>query len=652
VRPLRALRDAAVPASAADLLFERVAEAARERIAADRALRRLLPDDGRLFLDRALPFLAVYRRPPGGDDGGTDDLVTALAAHAHLPAAEHHLEGTRGLIRAVVEAGTAKLGGFLLLELWAGTPPDDLAGPVAPAARIHVRAGACETAEALRAALIELRLTADNGGELGAPTALEAPVVVEDADLAPPGLPPLDPPDACVHLGLELAPFWRNPTTGAPHPRVLDVLRREVARAVERAVFTFSQERTSLDPPHYRALGRQSVGWAARHVDRRLAEVYGAFDTLLQVTPVNTDEAWEAFKESGFERAPVLRYRPLPFDPERLKLRLFHVPIESVEDPLLNYLFREKQEELDREITLVRSLGTPHFRWASYQIHGVAEDDLFELARAILDHLPIEEQEEYAEGPGKRDYVDAEGFARAAHAELDYYRRLSPAFTGGVEILPDVTAGLMVSKGILCISQSFSAPEHRREPLLHHEVGTHVLTYSNGLAQPLKIFASGLAGYDALQEGLAVLAEYLCGGLTRARARVLAGRVVGVRSLVEGADFVETYRLLAEGHGFPRHTAFIITVRIHRGGGLTKDAQYLRGLRELMAYLRGKGTLEPLFVGKLGLAHIPAVQELVLRGVLQLPPVKPRWTSDLASMERLGACLRMDVMDLIETIER
>jgi uncharacterized protein (TIGR02421 family) len=652
VKPLQVVRSVtAAPATASELLFERVAAAARERIAADRALRRVLPEKGRLFLDRALPFLAVYRAP-GQPDEGTAELVTALASHARLPAGEAHQSGARGLTRAVVEAGTQKLGAFLLIEVWAGATPSDLTASVAPAARIHVRAGVCETAEALRAALIELRLTADNGGELGAPTALEAPVVVEDADIAPPGLPPLDPPAECVHLGLELAPFWRDSATGAPFPRVLEVLRREIARAVERAAFAFSQERTTLDPPHFRALGRQNVGWAARHVDRRLAEVYGAFDPLLQVTPVNTDEAWQAFKESGFERAPVLRYRPLPFDPERLKLRLFHVPIESVEDPLLNYLFREKQEELDREITLVRSLATPHFRWASYQLHGVVEDDLLGLARAILDHLPLEEQEEYAEEPGDGGYVDAAAFARAAHAELDHYRSLSKDFTGGVEILPDVTAGLMVTKGVLCISQSLHVPRHRLAPLLHHEVGTHVLTHSNGLAQPLKIFASGLAGYDALQEGLAVLSEYLCGGLTRARARVIAGRVVGVHALVDGADFVETFRLLAQHHGFPNHTAFIITVRIHRGGGLTKDAQYLRGLRELMAYLRGKGSLEPLFVGKLGLAHIPAVQELVLRGVLDLPSVKPRWTTDLASMERLGACLRMDVMDLIETIER
>jgi hypothetical protein len=133
---------------------------------------------------------------------------------------------------------------------------------------------------------------------------------------------------------------------------------------------------------------------------------------------------------------------------------------------------------------------------------------------------------------------------------------------------------------------------------------------------------------------------------------VLAGRVIGVDALVRGADFVEAFRCLVDEHGFPEHTAFIVTVRIYRGGGFTKDAQYLRGLRELLAYLRRQETLEPLFVGKLGVAHISAVQELVLRGVLELPPVKPLWMSDPAALERLAACRRMDVMDLIETIER
>ena len=126
------------------------------------------------------------------------------------------------------------------------------------------------------------------------------------------------------------------------------------------------------------------------------------------------------------------------------------------------------------------------------------------------------------------------------------------------------------------------------------------------------------------------------------------------RQIAEGTWLLEgsTDNFAKDNGGNIVNTAFIVTVRIYRGGGLTKDAQYLRGLQQLLAYLRGEGTLEPLFVGKLGLSHIQAVQELVLRGVLQLPPVKPRWLSDLSALERLGASRRMGVMDQVETIER
>ena len=60
---------------------------------------------------------------------------------------------------------------------------------------------------------------------------------------------------------------------------------------------------------------------------------------------------------------------------------------------------------------------------------------------------------------------------------------------------------------------------------LQHEVGTHLVTYYNGLEQPLRLLHVGLAGYDETQEGLAVLAEYLVGGLSRSRLRTLAERV-------------------------------------------------------------------------------------------------------------------------------
>ena len=52
--------------------------------------------------------------------------------------------------------------------------------------------------------------------------------------------------------------------------------------------------------------------------------------------------------------------------------------------------------------------------------------------------------------------------------------------------------------------------QHAARPaLLHHEVGTHLVTHVNGTHQPIKVLGVGLAGYDETQEGLAVLAEYL-----------------------------------------------------------------------------------------------------------------------------------------------
>ena len=116
---------------------------------------------------------------------------------------------------------------------------------------------------------------------------------------------------------------------------------------------------------------------------------------------------------------------------------------------------------------------------------------------------------------------------------------------------------------------------------------------------------------------------------------------------MDDAGFVDTWRLLAREHGFGARTAFVVALRVHRGGGFTKDAVYLRGLRDLLAWLSGGSSPDPLLVGKVGLAHADAVQELVLRGVLRLPALKPRYLTDPAARERLEACRGAGVLDLV-----
>jgi uncharacterized protein (TIGR02421 family) len=171
--------------------------------------------------------------------------------------------------------------------------------------------------------------------------------------------------------------------------------------------------------------------------------------------------------------------------------------------------------------------------------------------------------------------------------------------------------------------------------LLHHEIGTHVVTYLNGARQPLTLLTIGLPGYDETQEGLAVLAEYLTGGLDPRRLRVLAARVVAIGKMLDGAGFLEIFESLREGHRIPARTAWSIAIRVVVGGGSVKDAIYLRGITRILEALAEGISLDVLFVGKLSLDHIPLIQDLLDREVLQAPWVRPRWLDVPGAQERV-----------------
>jgi uncharacterized protein (TIGR02421 family) len=332
----------------------------------------------------------------------------------------------------------------------------------------------------------------------------------------------------------------------------------------------------------------------------------------------------------------------MPAEPVMLKRNLFKAPVERVEDPALGQILREKIDDLDRQITMLQDRNTSRFLHESIQLFGGVEDELFDLAVEILERVPSRSRDESSKGQ-----LTPQQFAQRAAEEIEEFRRQHPEITADVQVRSDVT-GLMVSQGNLLVGAGMRVPPSRVEALIQHEVGTHVLTYHNGRAQPFRQLYSGLAGYDALQEGLAVLTEYLVGGLSRPRLRLLAARVVAARRLIEGASFIDTYRELDRNYDFARRAAFIVAMRTYRGGGLTKDAVYLRGLCQILEYLGKGGELEPLFVGKIAAQHIPIVRELLWRNVLKQPPLVPRYMGRPDVAARLDQLRSgMSVMDLI-----
>jgi hypothetical protein len=133
------------------------------------------------------------------------------------------------------------------------------------------------------------------------------------------------------------------------------------------------------------------------------------------------------------------------------------------------------------------------------------------------------------------------------------------------------------------------------------------------------------------------------------RLRVLAARVVAIGKMLDGAGFLEIFESLRAEHRIPARTAWSIAIRVVVGGGSVKDAIYLRGITRILEALAEGSSLDVLFVGKLALDHIPLIQDLLDREVLQAPWVRPRWLDVPGAQQRLDR-LRAgaSVMDLYE----
>lgn len=603
------------------------AENVLERLETGRPVRARLHEAGKLKIDRLLPFLCLYRRPPDHPDPGTERLVTAEAAYIIASGQAELQPELRTLVQSVALEAIAKYGDFLVVEIWVADRHAHRTPGAAPHFTLFTGPGVGTQVMSERLAL-ELRKLLVARQDARVRLSTEGPTL-------PPGLRPLLTDEQlkaqrCRWLGIEVAPAFRS-STGQLYPLTLKQMRHGLSRALNRTFHLFADRFTTHPPASFRALGKRTFSREVNRLDERLAALDESFDFLLQVTPVNLDNAWEEFVRHDHQRAPVFRYPPQEIDLYGMKRRLFSLPIERVEDPMLEGIFREKQLMLDRELSMLLDIETPRFLLGSQQMFGKIPRRVLTVARWLLENLPPESPEEQ-QGPME----DAAGFARRARKLVAGYRKSMPDMRVEVSVRPEVYTGMIVSRGNLLVGSRATLPESRVEAMLAHEVGTHVLTYHNGRSQPFRLLSLGLAGYDELQEGLAVLAEHLAGGLTNHRMRLLGARVLAAQACTDGADFVELYRLLSKDFGFSDDISFLLTSRVFRGGGLTKDSAYLRGVLSLMRYLTGGGDLEPLYMGKIGVQHIPLIRELEWRGVLRPAPLSPHFLEYPQAIKRLN----------------
>ena len=607
-----------------------------ECIREGKSVRRELPRGGRLHIDRPLPFLCVHI---AGDDAepAARDIAQANASYLVAP----HADEAIPVIEAIEAILKERFGVFLLFDIGELSQDRFLTddAPFLPPFEVSV----WSSTDAVGAAGAFSAAVSDSEARFRTPR-------VEKMDAASSSADKLLPREiGCSAIAVRFAPVYRQPGSGDIYPELREQLVGMLFDAELKALSSFIEAHQIFKLTTHRALGRKAFVEAVSRVDRSIDEVASTFDFLLAVTPINAEAAFEAFLAGGSGADPPFLYRPLGLQVEAVKRKLFSIPFDHLEDPVLHQLYREKQQELDLQLSLLSSRQSPKFVEFGRALYGVVKRPLLCEARAIVTTLAGNELTGGDDIGSENTIADCFQVARRANAMIAAYRRQLEDFQVAVELRDDLPSGLMVSGHRLLIARSTLMDIRRVEPLLSHEIGVHLLTYFNGSAQGLRLFRSGLSGYEGMQEGLAVFAEYLSGGMPPERLKLIAGRVIGCASMLDGATFAETYSMLIKDYDFSAPAAFNLVLRLYRGGGLAKDAIYLRGLLALLDHLKNGGTLEPFWMGKIAASHFTVMQELAERGLLRMPAVYPLFLDTEEGRARLERARNgMRPLDMIQ----
>jgi uncharacterized protein (TIGR02421 family) len=607
-----------------------------ESINTGKPVRKEFEGGGRLHMDRPLPFLCVHLTDARNEPAARE-VVSANASYLITP----QLEAAVGIIEAVGAAMVERFGAFLVLDIGELERDSFLSEdtPYLPPFEIVVSA---TSQPAVGAALAAFGAAAEIKEARSRSPRVERRRAGDDPNAR---LSMLINQYPC--LTLRFAPIYSVPDSEDIYPDLLQRMVANIFDACLQAIAAFLKATDVMRLPTHRALGRQAFIDVVERADLSINDVAASFDFLLAVTPINADVAWREFEASQFERSPQLLYRPLTLQAGVQKRKLFSIDLDNFEDPVLFGLYSEKQQELDLQLSMLSARETPRFVEISRALYGSVEPALVCAARDILARTEGSSRQRR-----KHEHVDVDCYFLEAKARsmIAAYRSQNQSFDPRVELRDDLPSGLMVVKDRLLISRSTRMTSHRIEALLSHEIGVHLLTYFNGSAQGLRLFRLGLAGYEGVQEGLAVFAEYLVGGMTVPRLRLIAARAVGCWAMLQGATFEETFRLLVREHGFSEAVAFNLTLRLYRGGGLTKDAIYLRGLLEVLNHLRAGGSLDPFWLGKIAASHFDIIQELSMRRLLKAAEIKPAFLSHPQATQRLEkAMLGLSAVELLSS---
>ncbi|HUP14711.1 MAG TPA: tyrosine/phenylalanine carboxypeptidase domain-containing protein [Acidimicrobiia bacterium] len=122
-------------------------------------------------------------------------------------------------------------------------------------------------------------------------------------------------------------------------------------------------------------------------IDRELSSISESFRFLVDLTPVNVEDARSIFLASP-DANPVFQYRDVEDLPEVIRARLNAIDLESVVDPTLARMFSSKSRELHLQLDMLSARGTTRFLELSIDLYGSVTPSLKHQAEEILREVP------------------------------------------------------------------------------------------------------------------------------------------------------------------------------------------------------------------------------------------------------------------------
>jgi uncharacterized protein (TIGR02421 family) len=392
----------------------------------------------------------------------------------------------------------------------------------------------------------------------------------------------------------------------------------------------------------------------ARQLDTALCAVAPSVKVLSRLSwPESAIHEFLRSWRRGEPHIPEVHYSTngLPTDAQRELERIRDSA--DPDDPVEAYL-KATAESYARAVQLVSSAGTPAFLELSRLLYG---DPSACVPGTHLTHFEAAQQLLDITAPWAAACQGEEQLMcmTAEHVRSEMQSRIDPFFTEHpiqIVIDPRLTSKAAAAARRIRIRGRASYTEADIDQLLEHEAFIHSATALNGRLQPIQAFGLAAPRTTATQEGLATIAELITGSMDLSRLRRLALRIIAVKHVVEGADFVEVFRYFLRA-GQSEDESARSAARVFRGGdphgriAFTKDVVYLHGMIGVHTFLRraifdSRIELIPrLFAGRVTLGDVLRLDSAFEDGYLLPGRYITPWAADA---RRLAAHLSFSLI--------